>query len=331
MPSFPVRRLVLSVMVATLAWPLASAAEPTLEQRRAAATETAQHNAACQAIRPFYWSIGDAGGTRGDGRVGLLAPGPDTRMPIASASKMVYGAYVTELRDGHLSDEDVAFLHFTSGYTQFDHCLRAQTVAECQSYQGGRIHNGGHVPANDGKFFYSGGHMQKHASLVGLGDDGDDALAAAVDTLLHGTGFSYAQPQLAGGIVASANQYGAFLREVVGGQLPAFKAALGTHKVCTNPSTCPTAVYTPMPEDESPHYSIGHWVEDDAPVEDGAFSSAGAFGFYPWIDASKTWWGVIARESLQGIGDADKHHGPGVRSVYCGREIRGAWMSGKAR
>jgi hypothetical protein len=331
MPVTPPTRWLALFAIAATAWPLAQAAEPTIEQRRTAATETAQHNAACQVIKPFYWSIGDAEGTRGDGRVGLLAPRADTRMPIASASKMVYGAYVTEMRAGHLSAEDVSFLTFTSGYTKFDRCLRDQTVAECQSYQGGRIHNGGHVAADDGRFFYSGGHMQKHATLVGLGDDHDDALAAAVNTMLHGTAFVYMQPQLAGGINASANEYAAFLREVVGGQLPTFRAALGTHKVCTNPATCPSAVYTPMPEDESPHYSIGHWVEDDAPVEDGAFSSAGAFGFYPWIDATKSWWGIIARESFQGLGDNDKHHGPGVRSVYCGREIRAAWMSGKAR
>ena len=28
---------------------------------------------------------------------------------------------------------------------------------------------------------------------------------------------------------------------------------------------------------------------------DGAFSSPGLFGFYPWIDAGKTYYGVLAR------------------------------------
>jgi len=28
-------------------------------------------------------------------------------------------------------------------------------------------------------------------------------------------------------------------------------------------------------------YAIGYWVEDDATYGDGAFSSAGSFGFYP--------------------------------------------------
>ena len=302
----------------------------TLAQRRAAAGSTAQHNAACQAITPFYWSVGDAGGTQGDGRVGPLAPGPDTRLNIASASKMIYGAYVAQLRKGVLSADDVAFLHFTSGYTQFDRCLQDQTVAQCQSYQGATIHNGGYVAADDGRFHYSGGHMQKHAVLAGLGPDANAPLASAIDTML-GTSFSYTEPQLAGGAVASANQYGTLLRRVVGGQLKWFRDALGTHPVCTNPLTCPTAVYTPVPEDESWHYAVGHWVEDDPAVGDGAYSSAGAFGFYPWIDRKKQWWGVLSRESIADLGNPDPHTHPGAMSVFCGREIRAAWITGVAR
>jgi hypothetical protein len=73
--------------------------------------------------------------------------------------------------------------------------------------------------------------------------------------------------------------------------------------------------------DESWHYSIGHWVEDDPKVGDGAFSSPGAFGFYPWIDASKTYYGVVARAEAPGA----------LESVYCGRLIRKAWVTGGAQ
>ena len=40
-------------------------------------------------------------------------------------------------------------------------------------------------------------------------------------------------------------------------------AALGTHPVCTNPTTCPAgqAVSTPIPLNESWHYAVGHWVD----------------------------------------------------------------------
>ena len=66
------------------------------------------------------------------------------------------------------------------------------------------------------------------------------------------------------------------------------------------------------------HYSLGHWVEDDPAVGDGAFSSPGAFWFYPWIDQSKTYYGIVARKD---------HAGSAVDSVNCGREIRKAWMN----
>lgn len=305
----------------------------SIQQRRDAAKSTAMNNAACKAVQPFYWSVGDASGVRGDGRTNLVtSPTATTALNIASASKMIYGAYVTTLRNGALTSDDVNFLHFTSGYTVFDNCLRDQTVAQCQSYQGPGIDNGGYVKAFDGKFYYSGGHMQKHATdFTALGPDANDALAAAIDAMLGGTSFAYTEPQLAGGAKASASQYGAFLRRVVNGGLPAFNAALGTNAVCTNPSTCADAVYTPMPQDESPHYSMGHWVEDDAVTGDGAYSSAGAFGFYPWIAKKKDWWGVLARESMDGVDSSDPHQGPGVKSLYCGRQIRAAWVSGKAR
>jgi hypothetical protein len=73
------------------------------------------------------------------------------------------------------------------------------------------------------------------------------------------------------------------------------------------------------------HYSIGHWVEDDA-NGDGAFSSAGAFGFYPWISRDETTWGVLARFEFRLDGARI-----GTASLMCGREIRAAWASGEAR
>jgi hypothetical protein len=308
----------------------AASADVAIAQRTAAARQTVENNPACRAIRPFYWAIGDAGGPLADDRVGVAAPRADTRMAIASASKLVYGAWVGEQRGGDLTRDDVEFLHFTSGYTEFDRCLKDQTVAECQSLRSRRIHNGGHVAANDGRFFYSGGHMQKHATLMGLGPDDDAALASDIGSVLGVQGFEYLQPQLAGGMRTSAADYGRLLQRIVAGQLK-MRGLLGTHAVCTNPATCPTAAYTPVPPDESWHYSIGHWVEDDPVAGDGAFSSAGAFGFYPWIDASKRWWGVLARVSADGLDSDDPHQHPGAKSVYCGREIRAAWVSGQAR
>jgi hypothetical protein len=60
-------------------------------------------------------------------------------------------------------------------------------------------------------------------------------------------------------------------------------------------------------------------VEDDA-AGDGSFSSPGAFGFYPWIDAARKHYGIVARYELSS--DAYLH------SVLCGQPIRKAFLSG---
>src|SRR5262249_48883407 len=100
----------------------------------------------------------------------------------------------------------------------------------------------------------------------------------------------------------------------------------------THHSDC-NALYSPVNEsrpgmptndvsDEKWHDSIAHWVE-----EDGTFSSPGADGFYPWIDASKTYYGILARfdPSTQSSGEDS---GPAYyASVRCGRAIRNAWLN----
>ncbi len=303
------------VVLALLAAAGTANAQPSVQQRDAAARATAEGNAKCRAVQPFYWSVGDAHGVLADGRVGARAPEASTQMPIASASKLVYAAFIAQQRQGQLTAEDVRFLTFTSGYTNFRTCRRGQTIAECDAMRS----NGEHDPANDGKFFYNGGHMERHAVLDGLGALDDAGLASAVNAAL-GTSFRYLQPQLAGGIATSAADYGEFLRRIVDGQLR-MKALLGTHAVCTNPQTCPTAVETPI-KGVDVHYSIGHWVEDDA-NGDGAYSSAGAFGFYPWISHDETTWGVLARMSFTLDGAR-----AGAASLQCGREIRKAWTAG---
>ena len=59
-------------------------------------------------------------------------------------------------------------------------CLRDQTVAECEAYQG----NGVYSPANDGEFVYNGGHMERHAVLLGLGGMNNTMLSAEIRSQL---------------------------------------------------------------------------------------------------------------------------------------------------
>ncbi len=313
---------------------LAHAADPTPLQRAGAARLTAEKSAACVAAQPFYWEIGNATQPLAGGKAGENGPERSTEMAIASASKWIYGAFVAERRQGQLTSEDVKFLHFQSGYTYFHVCRPNQSVAACQeALINGR---GRQNPATEGRFDYNGGHMQKHAVMMGLGSLGPDGMALAVrQTLAPALGsdwrFDYSQAQPAGGGKTSAADYSRFLRALLDDKLQ-LGHLLGTQAVCTNPQSCPTqAVKTPIPETESWHYSIGHWVEDDPQVGDGAFSSPGAFGFYPWISADKRFYGMVAREQRHGIMSGDPSDKPAVASVDCGREIRAAWMDGQAR
>jgi hypothetical protein len=298
-------------------------AGPSDADRATAANTTAQSATNdCAPIRPFYWEIGDVNARQASGFVASATDptvyASSTVMSIASASKWLYSTYFVQKQAGVLSADDVKFMNFTSGYISFSSCQQGQTVQQC--VDAGT--NGNYTAGADGRFSYGGGHMEKHASLNGLGALANGPLATEIRSQL-GTdvALAYTEPQLAGGVVTSADAYATVLRKILAGSLK-MHDALGTHAVCTNPATCPTALNTPSPANESWHYSVGHWVEDDPVVGDGAFSSAGAFGFYPWIDAGKTRYGILARSA---------GGGSGFESVMCGRLIRKAYATAVAQ
>lgn len=315
-----------SVEVPTMVTAQAALAQPAAvsDSTRIAAAKATAESASneCAPIRPFYWEIGNRDSKSVAGSVNSTTSTVKVTstlpLTIASASKWIYGSYVVQQRNGVLSDSDISLLSMRGGYTLFGGCTPTQTVDSCLAYQT----NGVLEPANVGKFDYGGGHMQKHASLMGLGALNKKGLVTAIQASLGSdVKIAYSQPQLAGGILASSDAYAQFLRKILGGQLR-MGAMLGTTPACTNKATCPSgqAVYAPIPPNESWHYSIGHWVEDDPKVGDGAFSSPGAFGFYPWIDAGRTTYGIVARSVPGGA----------FASVKCGRLIRKAWLSGSA-
>lgn len=289
--------------------------------RIAAATATAQSTSnACSKVRPFYWEIGNAAGKQASGSIAAgstAAVKSSAPITIASASKWLYGAYVAQARAGVLTGTDRKYLSMTAGYVSLSTCSGLSSVDACLSTGS----NGVYSPGYDGIFDYDGGHMEKHASLIGLGALTTKALATEVRAKLGSdVALSYSQPLMAGGAVISTDAYALFLRKILGGKLQ-MASLLGTGTVCTNPTTCSTAAYAPLPASESWHYSVAHWVEDDPKVGDGAFSSPGAFGFYPWIDATKTYYGVVARVATNGA----------LGSVNCGRLIRSAWATGVAK
>jgi len=304
----------------------ATDAEPTTADRVPAATQTAQGNAACgsEALpEGFYWEIGDREGMLASGSVtGSNTPTASQVIAVASASKWVYSTYVLEAV-GSLRESDIPFLNFTSGMVfplsvgaKEAVCGATETVGECAA-------DVVEQESSVGKFHYSAGHFQFHATnAMGLGDLGGAALTSEISSVLGDLDFTYLQTNLAGALNTSARAYAEFLRRLLRGEY-VMADHLGDDKVCASSACASGAVLSPAPPNEAWNYSLGHWVEDDPTLGDHAFSSAGALGFYPWIDSSKTWYGVVARRAAAPGGNQ------GVVSLRCGRLIRQAWVTGR--
>lgn len=303
---------------------------PERSARIAAATATATSPSNdCFAVRPFYWSLGDRDGPVAGGSVNrgsARSVTADTELRLASATKWIYAAYVAQRRGGQLQPWDERLLSLRGGYVDFAGCRADQTVDQCLGWQD----NGRFTPEADGRFWYGGGHLQKHASLLGLGTLGPSELAAELRGVLgEDLPFGMTQARPGGGATGTPAVYGRFLRRLLAGEL-ALGGLLGSAATCASVAGCPAgeALYAPSPAGETWHYALGHWVEDDPLRGDGAFSSAGAFGFYPWIDAARTHYGMVAREVANG--GSEDEAGAGEQSARCGRLIRQAWKSGVA-
>ena len=295
------------------------------DPRVAAAQLAATTDPSCTKLGDFYWEIGDGTGVIGSGAIGTSYTA-DTPMNIASASKLVFGAYVVEKYQADLSQADWKAMTMQSGYVslKYESCVGVATVDDCLA-QGA---NGYHSAAKDDAFDYDGGHFQHYASAgLGLGPDDDAALAHEIGAVVGPElGIAYSSPQLAAGIRWTASGYARFLRKIIDGGL-AIHDHLSDTPVCTLPGSpgC-NAVYSPA----APfawHYSWGHWIEDDASIgDDGAFSSAGAFGFYPWIDASEHYYGILARDvENAGLAELAVYKD----SAVCGRAIRRAFFTAR--
>ena len=185
------------------------------------------------------------------------------------------------------------------------------------------------------------------------------AFTTEYNNTLGSTGcpLTYFEVLMAGGIKGTPQCGLAILRAIINPTTPLLiNGALGQQTVCTLPSTsyigqtlwnpeanggagafvtvtssttipstgthwitngiC-NAAYAPLPE--AYDYSIGHWVES---TYDGAFSSAGSKGVYPWVSADKTLVGGIWRLGAGGSGGA---------SLLCGQRIRQAYIQGVAQ
>ncbi|HVP68713.1 MAG TPA: hypothetical protein VMT17_15780 [Anaeromyxobacteraceae bacterium] len=311
----------------------------SIADRANAVQTTAASNVLCTALTPFYWEIGDASGilASGQGGAGGSAVDPSVPIGVASASKLVFGAYALQRNtiEEIVAASDLAYLNFTSGYHSLSDvaCDLTLTVSACFTASG----DDAYAASDAGKFYYNGAHLQAYATLVaGLGPDYRSTvsttpqLADDIQAAIGDVGLTYTTPGLAGGGKVAPSGYARFLRSVLSGTL-AIGGHLGEHPVCawTHHADC-DALYSPVNE-SSPaaatndvsdlkwHYSLAHWVEDD-----GTFSSPGAFGFYPWIDAAKKYYGLLARYDA----NTSASPPPYYASVLCGRALRAAWFSG---
>lgn len=280
-------------------------------------------------------------------------------MLIASASKWVYASYVSEKRAVpganellEMPKEYVPFLNFTSGYTNMavPSCPSSETptVKDCMNKTSGAVTNGTINPKDIGYFAYDGGHMQVFGGGGDpiIGNANGDALSTAsvlgsdITNTFKSRGvtteISFSSPIPAGGGFVSAQNYASLLQGIIRDTSPlAMKSFLrpvesDPYAVCTSmtDTKCVGANGqrlshgTPVPSNLSWHYSLGHWIESDPATGDGSYSSAGVFGFYPWIDATKKYYGIVARQ--------DNSPGQqGFRSALCGANIRKAFMTGQ--
>lgn len=322
--------LVLPVVLALVLSRLAGPAQAqSNSERAAAAASTASNNASCKILTSFYWEIGDRDAKLAYGTRGIFPPGAKDPLPIYSASKWLFGAYVYERRGGQLSTAEIRYLNLTSGNTGSAQCTLNNTVSACRGLMGPGN------PGRAGSFYYAPAHFQQQAMEMGLGNQTKAQLATTLRGVLgNDLSLSYPRPHMAGGVQMSAAQYGLFLRKILSGRLLLSGGALGSHAVCTYTSEtsattgrvqCPNALFSPTDGidhslEEAWSYSLGHWVENDPVVGDGAFSSPGFGGFYPWIDSSRSYYGVLARLET-------KASSAGA-SVSCGRLIRKAWLTG---
>jgi hypothetical protein len=259
----------------------------------------------------------------------------------------------------NLQAADIGALHQTDGYVNGENnCPSRDTVSECSSRTPGKdgVNPGNYqVPACTGIFCYDGEHFNNHGATYGdLGPDKTRALNPTLFGVLgqttSNTTIEYWQVDLAGGVSGTPAAYRSILQGILAGTLQ-MNSALFLNEVPTLPTTASliSSTYcgssdrknssdtygstqagcTPIPEPWS--YSIAHWVENQTAciggagklvpcAGDGAASSLGTDGFYPWIDSTVTYYGILARE-------VDKA-GVGFQSAQCGRLIRKAFMTG---
>ncbi|RYZ42067.1 MAG: hypothetical protein EOO71_09555 [Myxococcaceae bacterium] len=290
-----------------------------------AAQDTATNSANCAPLGNFYWEIGNGAGLlygfpRGSG------VSATTVLPIASASKWLYaGAYVQSKGYANLTADEKKRLNFTSGYIDENTTLcgvSGTTVSDCY---GSAFKDVSYRLLQNGRFFYNGGHMQKLA-LDDIGAKKGTGVASVMDWINARLGTTLPESDSdvapAGGFSGSAAQYRVFLMKLINNQLELSSKLAVDSVPAWNGG--PNVSYTPWTVGQA-YYGLGHWIEGE--TVGGVWTvtghnSAGAFGFYPWVNAARNRYMVLSRSRQLG-GDAE-----GEKSRACAQNIRKAYELG---
>lgn len=274
--------------------------------------------------------VGDRSGTLLRYQRGTMTT--DRPVFIASASKLLLGATAwLMVEDGRLAtDTPVSTLidfwsrdpadprsrvtfgqlfAFTSGFngtSEQPSCIgnAAFTLRGCVQ----QIHDAGLDSAPDQSFNYGNAHMQI-AALAMVGREGKSIDAIMRERLLAPLGVSgetrYTlgagdNPTYSGGMRSTGEDYARVLTAILRGDLFADRAGFLADRVGSRPvATVPPAI---SGNALAWRYGWGFWKECDGPAYvptcDSApvISSAGAFGFTPWIDFDKGYWAILVIE-----------------------------------
>jgi len=203
-------------------------------------------------------------------------------------------------------------LSFTSGLARDADCLRevAITLAECAA----QIGAGALVAAPGTRFDYGGSHMQVAARMaeVVTGSNWNaifrtqlaDPLGLAADvryTTLPRQRIGLSNPLIGGGLAASVDEYARLVEAALGAQADVQGVAIDADLAAAIfRSPYPEAQRGQVPELAEVQdfgYGLGAWLECDTPGTGcDIASSAGLFGWMPWVDREAGYIGILAME-----------------------------------
>lgn len=201
-------------------------------------------------------------------------------------------------------------LSFTSGLSEAPLCLYAananfetcvDNIASANSF----------ASVAGSEFYYSPSHLQV-AGLMAVKASGNTSWASVFEQFQSKTGLflnskydlpAVTNPRLAGGMHWVAEDYMSFLEALVNNSIltPALIEQLSSDQL-SDAAIVNSPALSLLTEDW--HYGYGAWLECQGNpfdcTETARISSPGTYGAYPFIDFEHGYYGIVAREGVQG-------------------------------